>query len=188
MNRSLTPALLAAALATSTPAYANTQPFAGTPLSADTLVAQAEMVRIADALDAAVDAKDWSLARTFFTDTIDVDFTSLVGGEPMTIPADALITGWSANLTAQKQSFHLRGNHRVTFEGDGSATMHSHGYAWNRMERGALPENGGEALWEVWGTYVHGFVETPAGWKVDAMTFTATAERGNAFVRNTPGS
>lgn len=65
--------------------------------------------------------------------------------------------------------------------------MLSHGYAWNRNERGALPGNGGERLWEVWGAYPHGFTLTSEGWKVDAMTFTMTAERGDAFVRDTPG-
>lgn len=187
MKRNLTAALLATAMTLPVAAQADA-PGAGTPITVETLVAQAEMIRIADALDAAVDAKDWTLARSFFTDTIDVDFTSLIGGDPATIPADALIAGWSGNLTAEKASFHLRGNHRVTFEEDGVATMLSHGYAWNRMERGALPENGGDAMWEVWGTYVHGFAQTDDGWKVDAMTFTATAERGNDFVRNTPGS
>ena len=160
----------------------------GDPVTLETLVDRAEMVRIADAIDAAVDAKDWQAARGHFTDEIRVDFTSLVGGEPATIPADALIAGWSGNLTEEKQSFHLRGNHRVTFDGADAAVLHSHGYAWNRMERGALAENGGEALWEVWGSYVHGFVRTEDGWRVNAMTFTATAERGSAFVRNTPGS
>lgn len=160
----------------------------GDPVTADNLVDRAEMIRIADAIDAAVDAKDWDAARGFFTETIDVDFTSLVGGEPATIPADGLIEGWSGNLTAEKQSFHLRGNHRITFDGPDAATMVSHGYAWNRLERGAPPENGGEALWEVWGSYEHGFTRTEDGWRVEAMTFDATAQRGNAFVRDTPGS
>ncbi len=160
----------------------------GSPVTAETLVDRAEMIRIADTLDAAVDAKDWALARSLFTDQIDVDFTSLVGGEPATIAADDLIAGWSANLTAEKESFHLRGNHRITFTGADTALMLSHGYAWNRMERGALPENGGNPLWEVWGTYVHGFARVDGAWKINAMTFTATAERGSSFVRNTPGS
>lgn len=177
-----------ALIASATIALADTPNLAGDPITADTLVDQAEMVRIADAIDAGVDAKDWDLTRSFLTDEITVDFTSLVGGESATIPADALIAGWSGNLTAEKTSFHLRGNHRVTFDGPDAATMVSHGYAWNRMESGALPENGGEALWEVWGTYEHGFARTEDGWKVNAMTFTATAERGNPFVRNTPGS
>ena len=161
---------------------------AETPITSDTLVDRAEIIRIADAIDAAVDAKDWPRARSYFTETIDVDFTSLVGGEPATIPADALIEGWSANLTAEKTSFHLRGNHQISFADADNAVLVSHGYAWNRMERGALEENGGDPMWEVWGNYEHGFVRTADGWKVNAMTFNATAERGNAFVRNTPGS
>ena len=168
-----------------TPAIAD---IAGDPVTGETLVDRAEMIRLADAIDAAVDAKDWTTARTMFTDEIMVDFTSLIGGEPATISADTLISGWAANLTEEKESFHLRGNHRITFEGSDAAVMQSHGYAWNRIETGALPENGGEALWEVWGTYEHGFERTAQGWRVNAMKFTATAERGNAFVRNTPGS
>ena len=117
-----------------------------------------------------------------------MDFTSLVGGDPATIPADALIAGWSGNLTETKTSFHLRGNHQITFNSVDDATMVSHGYAWNRMEAGALAENGGDPLWEVWGTYIHEFIRTEDGWRLDGMTFNATAERGNPFVRNTPGN
>lgn len=183
---------LAAALAVTLPLSSQAETAApalqGDPVTAETLVDRAEMIRLADTLDAAVDAKDWVLARSLFTDQIDVDFTSLVGGEPASIPADGLIAGWSANLTAEKESFHLRGNHRITFTGPDSAVMLSHGYAWNRMERGALAENGGNALWEVWGSYEHGFARVDGVWKINAMTFTATAERGSSFVRDTPGS
>jgi hypothetical protein len=117
-----------------------------------------------------------------------VDFTSLAGGEPATIPAQGLIDGWSANLTAEKPSFHMRSNHRVTFLDADSAIMRSHGYAWNRLERGAEAANGGDPMWEVWGEYVHGFTLTDAGWKVDAMSLVVSAQRGNDFVRDTPGS
>ncbi|QBF30860.1 nuclear transport factor 2 family protein [Thalassococcus sp. S3] len=160
---------------------------ADAPLTEDRLLDQAEMIRVADAIDVAVDAKNWPRAQGFFAGTVSVDFTSLTGGEPATIPAEALISGWSANLTEEKTSFHLRGNHQITFTGPDQAEMTSHGYAWNRMERGALPENGGEPLWEVWGTYTHDFVREDETWRVTAMSFTATAERGNPFVRDTPG-
>ncbi|MEM7120911.1 MAG: nuclear transport factor 2 family protein [Pseudomonadota bacterium] len=159
----------------------------GSPVTVEALVDQMEMIRVVDTLDAAVDAKDWALARSLFTDEIDVDFTSLVGGEPASIPSDGLIAGWSANLTAEKESFHLRGNHRVTFIDADTAVMLSNGYAWNRMERGALPENGGNPLWEVWGTYEHSLVRVGGEWKISGMTFTATAERGSEYVRDTPG-
>lgn len=181
--------LLASALVASTSlAIADTNKLTGDRITIDNIVDTAEMTRITDAIDAAVDAKDWVLARSYFTENITVDFSSLVGGEPATIPAGGLIAGWSSNLTAEKESFHLRGNHRVTFDGSDAAMLVSHGYAWNRMERGALEENGGNPLWEVWGTYEHGFTRTEDGWKVNFMAFYATAERGSEFVRNTPGS
>ncbi|MGP1395636.1 MAG: nuclear transport factor 2 family protein [Inquilinaceae bacterium] len=182
---------LAAALVLSLPLYGYAQTAApsleGDPVTIETLVDRAEIIRIVDTLDAAIDAKDWALARSLFTDDIDVDFTSLTGGEPATIPSDALIAGWSGNLTAEKESFHLRGNHRIAFSDADTAMVRSNGYAWNRMDRGALPENGGNPLWEVWGTYEHGFERVGDDWKINAMTFTATAERGSAFVRDTPG-
>lgn len=185
MTRTLTSLTLAAGVALlSTPVAA----FEGDKITSDTIVDHAEIIRIADSLDAAVDAKNWDLARSFFTDTITVDFTSLAGGDPATIPADGLIGAWSSNLTAEKESFHLRGNHRISFGDDDTATLVSSGYAWNKMDRGALPENGGEALWEVWGTYQHNMVRTDDGWKIEGMAFFATAERGSEFVRNTPGS
>ena len=56
------------------------------------------------------------------------------------------------------------------------------------MEAGGLPQNGGAPLWEVWGSYEHGFTRTLEGWKVDGMTFDVMAQRGNAFVRDTPAS
>lgn len=177
------------AVSLAVPAWAEAEQglLAGDPITVETVALHAELVRIADALDAAVDAKDWGLARSFFAEEVAVDFTSLVGGEPATIPSDSLIGAWSSNLTAEKTSFHLRGNHRITVDGSGKATMVSHGYAWNRMERGALPENGGDPMWEVWGAYEHVFEETDQGWRLTGMSFFATAERGSEFVRNTPG-
>ncbi|TRY33206.1 nuclear transport factor 2 family protein [Aliiglaciecola sp. M165] len=157
----------------------------GTQITIENSVTVQELIRIADSLDTAVDRKDWKAARELFTEQIEVDFSSLVGGKPSSIPADGLIQGWSNNLKASKLSFHMRSNHSVLFRDSHNATMTSSGYAWNRMEEGALPENGGDALWEVWGNYEHKFVKTADGWKISAMTFNMVAERGNAFVRNT---
>jgi len=183
----LGPALLL--FGATTPVFADTPSVtpsvAGQAIVAETQVDVAEIIRVVDALDAAVDAKDWATARGLFTDRIEVDFTSLFGGEPASIPADGLIASWSDNLKPSKTSFHLRGNHRVTFIDRDRAILQSHGYAWNRMEAGALAENGGNPLWEVWGTYEHRLVRTGKTWKIAAMTLTISAERGNPYVRNT---
>jgi hypothetical protein len=130
-------------------------------------------------IEVAVDQKNWSLARSLFTDEITVDFSSLTGAPPAKIPADALVDAWSANLGPEKTSHHQRGQALVAIEGD-RATVYSQGYAWNKLE------GNGDPLWEVWGNYTHQLVKTTNGWKVTAMTFEMTHERGNMWVKNTP--
>lgn len=151
----------------------------GAPLQQ--LTDEAELARIPVEINAAVDLKDWPRARSFFAREVRVDFTSLAGGQPATIPADALIAGWSGNLKGDKESLHMLGGTLVTLKGD-KATVFATGYAYNRKPGG--PE--GE-LWEVWGRYTYTMSRTPAGWKVDGMTFAKTFERGSNWVKTTPG-
>ncbi len=133
--------------------------------------------RIVDEIDNACDAKDWKTLRTFFTDEVEVDFTSLVGGEPATISADDLIKGWETNLFSEKKTFHQRGNHRIEIKGD-SAEVFSKAYAFNLLESGEVI-----GLWEVWGNYTHTLRRTETGWKVSGMTLNVIHQRGDEKVR-----
>ncbi|MDJ0740511.1 MAG: nuclear transport factor 2 family protein [Gammaproteobacteria bacterium] len=137
------------------------------------------VLRIPTEIETAVDAKDWGRARSHFADEVAVDFSSLSGQPPATIPSDDLIGGWAANLGPAKQSHHQRGHGLVQIDGD-YATVYSQGYAWNKME------GNGNPLWEVWGNYTHTLVRTADGWKVTGFTFEMTHERGNSWVRDTP--
>ncbi len=133
---------------------------------------------VVDEIDNAVDAKDWTKCRSYFTDEIYADFSSLVGGEGGRMPADALVGAWQHNLYADKLSHHMRTNHRITIRGD-QAEVFSKGYAFNM-----LPSSRGSDLWEVWGNYMHSMERTPNGWKVSAMTFIVTHARGNERARD----
>jgi ketosteroid isomerase-like protein len=141
------------------------------------LVDQAEIRRIVDGIDDAVDAKDWELCRSYFTDEIYVDFTSLAGGSPGSMAADDLVGAWNTNLYAAKGSFHMRTNHRIAAEGD-RAEVVSKGYALNILQR-----NTGSELWEVWGIYTHTLERTAQGWKCSGMSLAVTHARGNEKVR-----
>ena len=153
---------------------------AATPCWSQTAIEdELAIIRVANAIDVAVDRKDWAVARSFFAEQVRTDFTSLGGGEPATITADELIEAWRTNLGPDKTSFHLRGNHLATINGD-AAKLYSHAYAWNKME------GQGDPLWEVWGNYIYELVRTPDGWKVTAFTFVKMHERGNAWVKLTP--
>jgi hypothetical protein len=130
-----------------------------------------------DEIDNACDAKDWEKCRSFFADEVDVDFTSLAGGEPAKITADDLIDSWRTNLFAEKKTFHQRGNHRIELTGD-KATVFSKAYAFNLLESGEVT-----GLWEVWGNYTHDFVRSGTGWKCSAMKLEVVHQRGDERVR-----
>jgi hypothetical protein len=133
---------------------------------------------VVDEIDNACDAKDWEKCRAFFADEIDVDFTSLVGGEPATIPSDDLIGAWKTNLFAGKKTYHQRGNHRIEIDGE-QATVFSKAYAFNLLESGEVT-----GLWEVWGNYTHRFNRTKDGWQCTAMKLEVIHQRGDERVRN----
>lgn len=133
---------------------------------------------LVDEIDNAVDAKDWAICRQFFAEEVDVDFTSLAGGEPMRILSDDLIDGWRTNLFAEKKSHHMRSNHRIEIFDD-RAEVFSKGYAFNLLENGEIT-----GFWEVWGDYVHKLERTARGeWKVAGIIFTVTFKRGDEAVR-----
>lgn len=139
------------------------------------------VIRAVDAIDAAVDVKDWDKAVNLFMPEVTIDFSGLTGQPRATIQATALIDGWKQALFAEKKSLHFRTNHAVRLEG-GTAVVTSHGYAWNQLS--SLAPND---LWEVWGTYEHVLQRQADGWRVSSMSFTPTYQRGNAAVRTATG-
>lgn len=146
--------------------------------SARLLVDEAEIRRVVDGIDDAVDAKDWEACRAYFADEIYADFTSLAGGEPGRIPADGLVGAWRTNLYADKPSFHMRTNHRITVDGDRAEVL-SKAHALNILLR-----DRGSDLWETWGYYVHTLERTESGWRCTGMTYTVAYAQGNETVRD----
>lgn len=140
-------------------------------------VDEAEIRRVVDEIDNACDAKDWAKCRSLFTDEIDVDFTSLAGGEPARMKSEDLIGAWRTNLFAEKKTFHQRGNHRIEIDGDQSE-VYSKAYAFNLLETGAVT-----GLWEIWGEYTHTLERTERGWRVSGMTLKVSHTRGDDRVR-----
>lgn len=177
VRRNISKGVIAISLWLSTSMAAAQEP---TPGALQRLIDERAVINTVDAIDRAVDVQNWQEARSYFADKVTVDFSTLTGQPSATISSDDLIDGWAGNLKGSKSSLHFRTNHAVTFEGD-HVTVTSHGYGWNRME------GNGDPLWEVWGIYEHGLVRTQDGWRVDRFIFHMTHERGNLWVKTTPG-
>jgi len=133
---------------------------------------------LTDELFLTTDAQDWSATRALFADgEIDVDMSSLAGGGPVRLTADALIDGFRGGLHGVKTSHHMATNYRVTIAGDrAQAFAHK---AWNRVT--SFPT--GKDLWETWGNYRLSARREGAGWRIDGFRYFSKHTRGNDAVR-----
>lgn len=145
--------------------------------NSESIADELEIRRVIDEIDNSCDAKDWKKCRMFFTDEIEVDFTSLSGGEPAQIKADELIDSWKTNLFSEKKTFHQRSNHSIKINGR-HARVFSKAYAFNLLEEGEVT-----GFWEVWGEYTHTLKQSGNGWKVSGMTLKVSHTRGDDRVR-----
>src|SRR6185312_14609242 len=65
-----------------------------------------------------VDMRDWASYRSCFTDEIDTDFTSAMGGEPRRLKADQWVEYARRTISGLKATQHMITNHVITLEGD----------------------------------------------------------------------
>ncbi len=120
-----------------------------------------------------VDARAWDEAASLFTDSVQVDYTSLQGGEPQAQPAGALVAGWRQTIGALPATQHLAGNHVVTVDGD-HATC-----AANVQATHVLTDSSGGPAWTGGGRYDIGLRRTTAGWRISALTLTVQWTAGD---------
>ena len=140
---------------------------------------QEEIRQLVDALFVLTDAKAWRELRELFIDgPLDVDVTSLAGGAPVKVTADALIAGFARGLHASKTSHHMATNYRTTVDGE-HATVTAQGYAWNRVA--TMPA--GEDLWETWGHYELTCQRAEGRWLLASFKYFSKHTRGPDAVR-----
>lgn len=77
-----------------------------------------EIIELTSKLLLSIDARDWAAAEELFTDRVDIDYTSLNGGEPQSLPPAELIGGWRQALDHLEATHHLQGNHVIVLDGD----------------------------------------------------------------------
>jgi hypothetical protein len=129
-----------------------------------------EITSVVNRITILSDLRDWANVRQCFTDQVDVDYTSLTGGEPEVIAADALVQRWKTAFESTfKTTQHLLGSHVITIQGN-AATCLSHFQA----RHVALDVSKG--IWTLGGHYNHDLVKTSSGWRVRGMKMTRTWE------------
>ena len=124
-----------------------------------------------------VDMRDWPLYRSCFTEDLETDFTSAMGGEPQRMKAEHWVETARRVISGLKATQHMITNHVITFQGDDEATCVAYVQA-----RHHLPNDTGESDQTMFGYYTNRFVRTADGWKIRACKLTVTWNTGNWHV------
>ena len=119
---------------------------------------------------AGADRHDWPRVRRSFANEVTLDYTSLWGGEPVTLPADEVIAQWSGFLPGFDRTLHLVTNHAIVAATENSAKAEADFQATHRI---------GPDLWVLSGHYRYSLIKADDGWKVAGMTMTMTHETGD---------
>ncbi|MER5261921.1 nuclear transport factor 2 family protein [Actinosynnema sp. NPDC002837] len=115
------------------------------------------------------DHREWDRLGRVFADEVTLDYTSLNGGEPVTLTPARIIEGWRAGLGAYAATQHLLGNQLVTVTGD-TAVCTATVQATHRKPDGAL--------WTLGGFYRFDLVRTGEGWRIGGVVLTVAWSEG----------
>lgn len=119
------------------------------------------------------DRRDWAAVQACFTEQVEFDYTSLIGGEPTAIAAATQIQQWAEFFDRTfANTQHLVGSHVVQLNGD-TATCLAHFQAHHTHLDST------KTSWLLAGHYDYGFVREMDQWKVQAMKMTTLWETGD---------
>ena len=128
------------------------------------------IIRTLTDIAAGADRHDWPWVEAAFAETVTTDYTSLWGGDPVTQPRGALVSGWAAFLPGFDATHHRVTNHSITMRTDDTATAEADFTATHRIHDG---------LWVLGGRYTYGLVKQDARWVVTDLTMLAVWETGD---------
>ncbi len=119
---------------------------------------------------AGADRHDWQRVRNAFAQTVKVDYTSLIGGSPATLPSADLVKSWEGFLPGFEQTQHLVTNHTISSFTGRLASVQADFQATHRI---------GAEFWVLGGRYDYVLAKDGSAWKVNDMKMTWTWETGN---------
>ncbi|WP_395108257.1 nuclear transport factor 2 family protein [Actinomadura sp. SCN-SB] len=120
------------------------------------------------------DQREWDQLATIFADEVTLDYTSLNGGEPVTLTPADIVAGWRDALGAYAATQHLITNHLVTVDG-GTAVCTASFQATHRHP-GPL---GDAPLWTLGGDYRFDLVRAGGEWRIAGVVMTAKWSQGD---------
>ncbi len=138
------------------------------PALPDTAEVAAVQTRV-EAVAILADLRDFETLESLFAETVRVDYTSLVGGEPGLRSAHGLAADWAQLLPGFDRTRHALDQITVTIEGEearaGASVTADH---WI-----------GEDQWRVTGRYDYRLQRQDGDWEITDITFVLEDETGS---------
>lgn len=129
---------------------------------------EAAIRTVVEAVAVLADRGEFEALERLYAPEIQVDYTSLAGGEPQVKSSAALMTEWSSLLPGFDRTRHAIDNVRVRIEGvTAQATADVVADHWVK-----------DLHWRVSGRYDYGLVKDGRDWKIAFHKFTMTDEKG----------
>jgi len=119
------------------------------------------------------DRRDWDALLGVFAEQVQLDYTSLTGGEPATLAPADIVAGWRTGLGGPDATQHLISNHLIDIDGDRAVATAQF------QATHVLANPHGDPIWTLGGHYRFGFARIGGGWRIDALTMTVTWATGN---------
>jgi 3-phenylpropionate/cinnamic acid dioxygenase small subunit len=124
-----------------------------------------------------LDARDWDLWRTVFTDEAIFDLSSWNQQPPRPLDSDRVVRGQARVFAELKTTQHFLTNHRITIE-----DSQARGIAHMRAEHWLLEDDGSTSRYTMFGYYDDKFQRTEQGWKMSEMQLNVTHTEGDRRV------
>ncbi len=128
----------------------------------------------------AIDRSDWPRLAGVLAPEIDLDYSSLYGGEPHRVTRDELVGRMTRFTEALDMVQHLVLGVLAHVDGD-RATATANVVAVHRKATHL-----GNPLWTVAGIYDYGLARTADGWAIDQLKLTVQWADGNQHLRPAP--
>ena len=142
------------------------------PALANTSQDEAAIKTIVESVGSLADTGNFETLEKLYADEVEVDYTSLGGGEVELKSPQALMTQWASMLPGFDLTRHEVSNIVVEVDGD-AATATADIVADHYVK---------DLFWKASGHYVYRFVRGMDSWKITSHTFNLTGEEGTRDV------
>ncbi len=120
------------------------------------------------------DEHDWLRVERAFAPAVELDYSSMTGGEPAKLSPQQITDSWKGLLPGFEATHHQISNFSMDIN-DQTARVSAYGTATHYLSNAS-----GKNVWTVVGTYDFELKRSQANWQVSAMRFNFKYQDGNA--------